>query len=290
MTQNKEIPSKRIPRPKGLTYLLKTKREETNYINKKVIRRELIKEYALNGFQFMGRVVDIKTFSLIIGATEVEVMDGLNRGFDDFMTSEMLRKSSALMASNTIFQAYRGTQLAHDQATLLLKAQGGKYKPFISSAVNDAIRGQLQATKVQMDMVKLLNDMSLLQTYIPDKAVQFIGTDEALRLIRQEVQVPLLSNPEALMALKNQYQIGTGPNIIANTQDGTEIIDFEPLEEGTEQAHKTPGLGTPEPNGLGTIDTNGSGTKKVTNRDLRHARRMAELQLTDEADLADDII
>lgn len=222
--------------------------------------------------------MDIESFAEAIGTPQTNVLKNLNRGFDGMMTPEALKSISANLILTCLSSGHGAATKAEVQLNKMVLSQGKGYKPFVSAAVNDAIRGTQSALKVQIDLIKMLNDMATNEalmsgTQLPNGQA-LLGTDEALKLIRSEVPLSLPNRPEQLYLLHQNNHIGSGPNINAVTQDGTELIPY------AQEVPNTLGSEVPNDDRPGTLKPN---EKKAKHED----RRAREIGLIDEEELMD---
>lgn len=219
----------RTPRPKGITQRLQQTQNREFTIKK--IRRELIKEYSEGGYKYKGVIMDIPTFAEYLGMRTEELMRELSQGLESFLDKDNLKGFLGGAAMKAFFGAMEGSESSAGQLAAMMASQKGTYKPFISAAVNEAIRNKLASTKLTMEAVKMLSELYQMEMAVnTNTAHQFIGTDEALKLIRNEVPLALQNNPPALKALEANYNLINGPEIDARKQDGTEIMVPIPID------------------------------------------------------------
>jgi hypothetical protein len=88
--------------------------------------------------------------------------------------------------------------LIQNQLGLLLASQGGEYKPFISSSVNEALNLNMQSTKQQLDLFKALQGTGPTTQILnqSNTAIKSIGTHEAMQILEKEGLTKLSYDPD----------------------------------------------------------------------------------------------
>lgn len=113
------------------------------------------------------------------------------------------------------------------QQAILTKSQGGQYKPFISSAVNDILNIQLSSTKVMMEYAKMLtptgpnlafNQYNQFNPANPNPGIKAIGVSEAMHILEEKGVLHI--SPESFAQLPIASSIPSLPEVRANHQHG----------------------------------------------------------------------
>lgn len=152
---------KRIPRPLGLTFQALTLSTNPSKQEKKKIQEQLIGQYVAQGTKFNGRNTTIQEFANFIGVSTIELLQMMTKEIsriDNFFASKNgNRNQSRALFLGLFFGAQEATEMARNQATILAKAQGQDYVPFLSSALNQSIANYSSSFKAPTELVKLLD-------------------------------------------------------------------------------------------------------------------------------------
>lgn len=236
----------RIPRPTGTTLLCQSIRRETNEKERRrmlnQVRGLIMAQYMSGGYRLNGKVVGLDMMAIYLGISLKEVMGYINRGNRDLgdlgkqlMSEEGLKQALGFCLKKTL----EDKALASQQVDLMMVAQGPNYAPFISSTLNDALRGTFQATNNILNVVKLISGNSGLRgssINVPDQAPdgsqsttngpRYLNTETALILIQaQPNRVPLLSDGKALGELYLDQGLEGLPEVVASRQ-GNDTSDY----------------------------------------------------------------
>lgn len=159
---------KKIPRPLGLTFQaiqLRALPEDQSQQKTKEIQKRLVELYVAQGTKINNRTMNIQEFSSYIGLSTIELMKMMNKeleridGFFDNNGKGSRAQTRALFLG-LFFEVQQASQMAQKQATILAKAQGQKYVPFLSSSLNQAIANLSTSFKPSIELVKLLDGTS----------------------------------------------------------------------------------------------------------------------------------
>jgi len=159
---------KRIPRPAGLTYLLKTyhnlseDKEERKEINKRVLNR-IVQEWYDGGGYMNGRKYTSLEIASLIGMTEIKLLTYISKsqqqkwrllyGEDYSKGLQNAHEASLFQALNSAWQAMSQID---SQAATLIKAQGPGYKPFVTPETTKALELKLKASQHMMALAMAL--------------------------------------------------------------------------------------------------------------------------------------
>jgi len=220
-----EVPT-RIPRPKGCTVAMrrlaslppnKKKTQLTQY------KKYLLTQYVLNGMVVNGESMDLEGFSMYLNLPYKRCISLLGVVTTDIgqplQTTGLQDTYRALMVS-AIKNSLADRGRAEQQYEALYRAQEDKdgiirYKPFVSGTVNDAMRNLFGANRVTIDLMKGLvpNPDTILNVNLNTQNNNWIGTDEALVLIRKEqgtIPEYAISNEQ----LYQDHQLADTPDLI----------------------------------------------------------------------------
>lgn len=139
----------RIPRPIGTT--------ELNRSNPRKTKTHLINHYINSNGHYLGEVVDIDTLSYYLGIKKSEIVKKLHRQTIKTLTTinpeSNLQLQESLVALS-LHHLLEDKQETKHQLNVLKKAQGNDYVPFVSTALNQALKVNLDSTKQIMDFLK----------------------------------------------------------------------------------------------------------------------------------------
>jgi len=234
----------RVPRTAGLTMAMKAYHVEDDQKQReklyKRIQERILHRYIEDGYQVNGKVISITELAdfvdmpvgRVIKATTkvVRSMTAIGDGEDGLQ--DTYRALLAMTVQGAL--ADRGTAL--NQVQVLKREQGDRYVPFLTSALNGAIKNQMDSLKPIADLVKTLTP-SDPTTVINNNNQQannqnYIGTNEAVKMIDAQREQPLLESGTQQEALGAQYLEGDVPEIVATKQRGwnlkSEAISLEP--------------------------------------------------------------
>jgi hypothetical protein len=225
--QTKEL--QRIPRPLAVTMLMR---------QGDTIRGQqyVVQSYIASNFTYLGKRMSLPEFSQTTGINIQFVLEKLSQitSNSSFLldNKKAITDASRVLISNAINWGLTDRNLAENQAVIMLKSQGGKYKPFVSTAANEALRTAQSATRALLDIYKTLATPEILkEVYQSDQKqeAQYLTVESAVGLLQTGQNTPHI--PEGL----KHNLLGPVPNIIAIQQE-----DYKP-----EDLASTKGL--PEP-------------------------------------------
>lgn len=222
----------RIPRTAGITLAIKhlnqiddpkQKKKQFNKIIDRVLLRYVEDGYRLNGrtmsIDEVSSYLDIPVTRVIKESTRViRTMSTIGDGEDGLQ--DLYRALLSLGLRNSLADRGRITK----QADMLEADQGGTYTPFLTSALNQTHKNLMESNKPLMELIKILTPSDpavVINNQNQQNQGQFLGTNEAVKLIDSKRTQTLLESPEqkALMA-KKYLQEGNIPEIVATKQQG----------------------------------------------------------------------
>jgi hypothetical protein len=228
---------KRVPRPKNITFTsINYNKTLDNTIYKKLIYH-LIVEYITKGFTINQKQISIHQMSLHYNIP----LDLINQ-----MVNQITKETGDLILGSDLVSAHRNALSVSlnsifdtkghitEQVALLLRSQGGTYKPYISSTVNQALKMMLDSDKNMMEWAdKMMPKNSEITNLILNQSKsETLSANEAIRYMRQiasgtEGQKALPASGQDQSALVKaslpqifeEHQLASLPNVRANGAD-----------------------------------------------------------------------
>lgn len=232
-----ERQARRTPRPLGTTYLAMGYQQNPTEENKEKIIQHLINNYTLNGFMWNGKSIDIYKLSFILKLNPEQIMKRIQdvaMNMNGFQTPEEISKTIANVLTLSTQFAIQDKGRITQQVNMLEKEQGGKYKPFITSEMNQALKLSLESNKSLMDLFSHLTkaqqgkdpSQGLLGILSPNKEKEnenYLTTTNAIKLLEQQ------SNTNNTLPPHPSGNQNNKPNQEANTNNWH--YDKETLKE-----------------------------------------------------------
>lgn len=256
--KTKEITKKkiqRISRPLGFTYL--NQQRDKSEEGRTRLTKQVIRIYIDNDFTWNNKPVTIEQLAIQLRIETNTLTNELFRQGKQ-MGDLMFGKGTEDATRACIFWGFK--KILEDkaqislQSKLLLASQGGQYKPFISSSVNQSLDIGLRATNALLNFTKMLipsnpTSQILIQNNSnpnsnPTKPEMAIGIKEALNLIESQSQNPLyyISGPNP-----NSQPIPEGltdlPEVRANLQQMVDTDGAKLLQKPQHENRRTQELG-----------------------------------------------
>lgn len=145
---------KRIPRPQGLTLI---SQQLTNKPNEEVV--EKLFQYLLgNRLEYKGQVLSLSTIGQMVNMSEIAVYKRF-MAYQNKLSKAFLGKGQDTTGALGFFSlkaALEGYLASSAQLAVLTRSQGGQYKPYISSSVNEALGQNTAAIRTLLDYYKVL--------------------------------------------------------------------------------------------------------------------------------------
>lgn len=217
----------------------------------------MILHYTVSGFMFNGVPCSIPQLSQVLQTPQNKIMELVSKtaenmgSLTDMNQIEDTIKSIVTLGSTWAIQD-RGQ--VHQQLNILMKAQDGTYKPFISGEVNKAMKLLLDSNKNILDMYKTFftsqsNTTNILNIYQKDKDSNqdqdYVTPDIALNLVLdhnpskaigtyQEGQPPRRPSEltdEDIENLYEEHRVGDSPEVLEG-RSGTEALRALEVPEG----------------------------------------------------------
>lgn len=239
----------RQPRPMGLTFLALKYQKDNSEDNRHQVLKHLINQYTLSGFRLNNVPVPIPQFAILIGVPEQEVMEYISQVSESigaFNSPAQIQQTLTTIASLSTNWAIQDRGLISQQIELLARAQGGSYKPFISSELNKALKIGLDANKNFMEIYKTFftqQQTNILNIYRNVEDKKYLTPEEAFEIVndgrvkeqialpgslsddeqhRKETSTGIVSDTK-LDELFEEYNLGDSPECLEN-RTGTEAL------------------------------------------------------------------
>lgn len=190
---------KRIPRPQGSTFLALKYQQTQTEEDKQSIFKHLVGLYTLDGFRWNSKPTSIPQLAQILKIPTQDIMthiSDLGTNMGNLATTQNIESTLKSIITLATSWAIQDRGLIAQQLEQLLVSQNGKYKPFITSEVNKALKLILESNKNLMDTYKTFftstqNTTNILN-YIGKPDIQdqdYLTPDQALEIIQQK-QLP----------------------------------------------------------------------------------------------------
>ena len=228
MKNNKEQTTSRIPRPLGLTLISQSYQTQKSEKAKERIINHILTSYINQGFLFNGMACNLNELHALTNIPMHTIIRGLNKGalgLQAITNPEAIEETYRALQSLAIFMALEDRGHMAEQALILKASQGGEYKAFISSTLNQALKNQMDAGQNIMRMATMLqapasNNMAINITNNQQNN-NAISAQDAVRMVEaQEGHKGLKDDEEQKAHLYLEYGIGDCPEVNAKAQTG----------------------------------------------------------------------
>lgn len=249
--KDKQHKAHRIPRPLGLTLLAQQTRNTTQSLSPDIIQR--IISYSLShSLQLNNKQLTIETLAIYLNMPKTTIMKAYIE-YQDKMAKVMIGNKDKLQGALLFLglnKILEDKARIDNQARILETSQGGVYKAFISSSVNEALGLNMQATKAIVDLYKTLNSNQgntnsiQIQNNISNTPIQAVGINEALNILNKEGLLNMdygAPNPRLIEAhnLQDMPEVRAThmakvltDGIVDNVEHKSKHIDRRAIEEG----------------------------------------------------------
>lgn len=227
MNNNEEQPN-RIPRPLGLTIISQSYQTQKTPEAKERIINHILTSYINQGFLFNGKACNLNELQALTGIPMTSIIRGLNKGalgLQALTNPEAIEDTYRAIQSLAIFMALEDRGHMAEQALILKASQGGEYKPFISSTLNQALKNQMDAGQNIMRMATMLqgpatNNIAINNTFNQQNN-NAISAVEAVKMVEaQEGHKTLKDDEEVKAQLWVEYGLADCPEVNAKAQTG----------------------------------------------------------------------
>jgi hypothetical protein len=226
----------RIERPTGLTTIMRryhtTENNEMKQKTLELAQQLILNRYVQEGLTLNGQSVSIDYLAIYLQCDKRTIITRMTEGAKmvlGLQGTEDAKEAYRALIGLISEQSLRDRGLVHRQVTSLLKAQGDKYVPFLTSAVNQSLDILLKTNKPLIDLLKVIsqpgtnvqiNNNNMEPTGVPGEKA--IGPNEAVMIINQQRDgISLLENDRDRLELFQQYIQSTNlPEVIATKQIG----------------------------------------------------------------------
>jgi hypothetical protein len=150
-----QVPQRRIPRPIGITYLCNQYQKSQTEENKEKIHDTLIYYYLNQGFSFNGKTIPIEQFSQMVGIPISHVttkMYQVNSKLSNFQDPVHIANIASTLLSLTTNWSIKNHGEILAQVEVMKRAQGGVYRPFISSTLGSILETAIKSNKNMLEL------------------------------------------------------------------------------------------------------------------------------------------
>jgi hypothetical protein len=291
--QNKKLikkhqSSSRLPRPTGTTYLSLNFQKSNAEEDRDRLIGHIISAYALNGFRFNNRSLTILDMARVLKVPPDVIMGNISKvseNMGNLVDQEKIESTLKTIITLSTSYCLQDRGLIQSQLETLLRAQDGKYKPFISGEVNKALKLVLESNKNLMESYKTFFNQSTNQTNIlnifngnkGNKDPQsYLSPEEALNMINQNTkQLPQSFNED----VKDSYQGRAG---LADKETLDKLFQAHSIGETPDCLEGRTGTEALMPVGLESDKALELTTKKAIRRKSPHtavSERRGELEM-----------
>jgi len=221
--QKQDNSIKRISRPLGLTLL-------AQQVNNKQIDNSTIEKilsYMLNNkIQINNKEFSINTLATYLNIPSYRIMKAYIN-YQNKLSGVILGDKESLKGAlifSILEKNLEDRQGIAEQLYLLRRSQSGRYKPFISTAVNEALDLSLKSTKSFLDLYRVMapnpnqSTTNILNNLQPETATKSISISEALILLEKEGLAQISYDENRYPNIKAQNLLDNAPEVRANFQ------------------------------------------------------------------------
>lgn len=243
----------RYPRPSGLTMMGRDFNESLNFEEKTKLKtqlvRSLIASYVQNGYTILGKPTTLPELAQFLQVTTKRLLKEISRysaTLASISSPEEIKTTAQAIFGLLLNNAMQDRGQVQNQLNLMLTAQGGVYKPFISSEVNNTLRLLIESNRPMSELLRNMLHSTNIQvnTQINNGKVEGetvkedFTTHEAIQLLSERYPKSLLELPEAQdQLIAAEIGIGADVEVIATKQEGLSIKDSPTIEESKKITH-----------------------------------------------------
>ena len=222
---------KRIPRPKGLTLTIQNYNKHKSDLHYKKAIDIIALNYINNEYLVEGQPMNTYQVAEHYQVSFKMLSNAINKHVQEmasYISQEDLVAAHRSILGRVFLGSEKDRALIHNQLQRLLAAQGDGYRPYISAEVNNALKLMLASTKNLIDLSDRIipKNTEILNIMVNQGETENISVQDAIGLIRQEIQQALPSNgnkalPEksTLQTIRTTHNLDEMPNVKANTGD-----------------------------------------------------------------------
>lgn len=230
MEKNSKNGMIRIPRPYGATSLSIEYHKTKDISIHKQFTDLMVNQWLLGNGSICGKIYDIQTFALSLGIDVNDIRVCMRnrvletRIWDKENQESILQGLIGQMVSWTLEDRLK----INRQIDMLTQSQDGKYKPFISSELNKALKLGLESTTSMQSLVQKFmggggttNIFNLFQQNNTQENTEvYVTKEQVLEIINDGNK--LSSNEETLKLLESNYDLKALPEVVATKQEGVD--------------------------------------------------------------------
>ena len=218
----------RIPRPLGLTNLIKAYHIDPTESAKQRVNEHIVKSYVDNGFTWNYRKISIDELSIYTGIPTQTLLINITRAaksLANLANPEQIQDSLQAMIGMIMRNGINDRGEIEEQLFKMKLSQGSSYSPFISSEVGKTIKLMLDSNKNLMDIVKTISPekSTLIQINTnpndePIEEAKLVTTDNAIHMISANQEG--LKDSQAMLNLVEEAELVDAPVVDARKQKG----------------------------------------------------------------------
>lgn len=220
---------KRIPRPQGLTILSQQlKNNPTEELTDKLFAYILSNRLELN-----GKMLSLSTIGSILNIPEITVFKRFT-AYQNKLSKAFLGKAGESAGAIGFFSlkaALEGYVSTNAQLAVLTRSQGGQYKPYISSSVNEALGQNTAAIRTLLDFYKVMkpgtptnalqiNNYGASEGNDPT-ALKSISINEAMKLLEEQGINKIGYDEKLYDNIKTAHALEGSPEVRATHQEAS---------------------------------------------------------------------
>ena len=232
--------------------------------DKNKVKDNILTQYLINNLTLLSQPISLDELSIYVGLKKEVIVKRLNRvsaGLINFHSGEGIRDTLNSMAEGIYRELWSDRLRLQAQTAGLLKAQGPEgYKPFISSAANQALKNQTD------QMGHMLNYMKLLSGFISGPTTSITFNTNSNNTTNNTKNENYLTIESAQKMLESEHKglnlhpthtlpihdiLADCPEVIATNQqgykpDGTMVQGHKPVKPNNHENRRSQELGADE--------------------------------------------
>lgn len=214
----------RIPRPMGLTLQLsQSHKKQEELLNIKI---RVIEQWTTGGMRLNERTYSLEQISQYLNMQPSIVMKymwkSMNKMGNIFNTKDSNEQARVIFSYCLKLGLEISSEMAN-QVQILSRSQAGQYKPFLSSAVNQALANWNSSQSPLLALLKTLTDKQqtniLINNQIQQNTHQHVTSDEAIKIINSKVPSMLEDPIMASNKIATYAESLSLPDLNPNTQN-----------------------------------------------------------------------
>lgn len=231
MDPKQEETNKRLPRPLGITYLVKQNKT-------KEVQEQILTMWVTGNFTLCGNTYSIPDIARMLKINPSQVIRNVTKPLKSLLLDKGTQEDTYAAVLSLIFNfSLSDRTLIGSQLNLLLTSQGKGYKAFISQTVVNTL-GQLNtSTNNLINLAKLFKpEVAKINPALTDpmsnpqgatNGTKYLGTVEAVKLIEAKREQNLLDGGTLQQQVLNKEAPSGLPEVVATKQQGLDATGLE---------------------------------------------------------------